>query len=680
MRAHRLGDIRQLAFGVALIALTLPVRAADDSPVVPAAPHQNWTGLYLGGFLGDAWGHSDWTAQGPAATALAGSLDYFKGYNAFTGDGSYFSGLDVGYNYMFPSHLVLGVEGDLSFPNTIAGTQTFSAPSVGQASYEDTVEYFGTLRARVGYSIDNWLLYATGGLAWTEDRFTRAQLVGTPIGSTASPGTTETSLQARIGWVAGAGVEFPVAPKWTADLQYLFTGFGSQTIVFPASGQRFTSDLELQNVRFGLNYQFGDDLPAATGLSAPKSDVWSIHGQTTFVNQYAPPFRSPYIGQNSLIPNQSDETWDVTFYAGLHLWQGAEFWFNPEIDQGFGLSGTFGVAGFPSGESYKVGAVYPYARLPRMFIRQTIDLGGKSETVNSDLNQFSGTRTADRLVITVGKFAAPDIFDANKYAHDPRNDFLNWALIDTGTFDYAADAWAFTYGAALEWYQGPWTSRVGFFDDPIVPNSTELDPTFQQYQLMGEIERRYELNGQPGKVALTGFLTRARLGSYSDAVQLAQATGGTPSVADVRHYTSRSGLSFNAEQQITSEVGFFARAGFVSPDIEQVAFTDMTDTFAAGFAISGKLWGRPDDSVGFAGDLNIFSAQAEAYLNAGGLGALIGDGKLPHPGPEEILEMYYSLPIWSWQTTLDYQLIGNPAYNEDRGPVSVIGTRLHKQF
>ena len=133
--------------------------------------------------------------------------------------------------------------------------------------------------------------------------------------------------------------------------------------------------------------------------------------------------------------------------------------------------------------------------------------------------------------------SAPDIFDTNKYAHDPRNDFLNWALVDTGTFDYAADAWAFTYGTALEWYEGPWTYRVSLFDDPIVPNSTELDPTFTQYQVMGEIERRYELNGQPGKIAVTGFLTRARLGRYGDAVQLAEATGGTPSVAAVRHYT-----------------------------------------------------------------------------------------------------------------------------------------------
>ena len=104
---------------------------------------------------------------------------------------------------------------------------------------------------------------------------------------------------------------------------------------------------------------------------------------------------------------------------------------------------------------------------------------------------------------------------------------MNWALIDTGTFDYAADAWGFTYGAAAEWYQGDWTVRGGIFDLSIVPNSIELDPSFDQFQWVGEIERRYQLWGQPGKIAVTGFLSRGRMGSYADAIALA--------VGDRRH-------------------------------------------------------------------------------------------------------------------------------------------------
>src|SRR5262249_5964323 len=149
-------------------------------------------------------------------------------------------------------------------------------------------------------------------------------------------------------------------------------------------------------------------------------------------------------------------------------------WINPEIDQGFGLSSTVGVAGYVSGEAYKLGANYPYARLPRTFLRQTINLGGQSEKVEAGPTQFEGTQTANRIVITAGKFSVVDVFDTNKYAHDARIDFLNWALIDTGSFDYASDAWGYTYGLAAEWYQGPWTFRAGLFDLSITPNNTEL--------------------------------------------------------------------------------------------------------------------------------------------------------------------------------------------------------------
>ena len=144
----------------------------------------------------------------------------------------------------------------------------------------------------------------------------------------------------------------------------------------------------------------------------------------------------------------------------------------------------------------------------------------------------------------------------------PRSDFLNWALIDTGSFDYASDAWGFTYGAAAEWYQGRWTLRAGLFDLSIVPNSTELDPRFEQLQWIGEIERRYELGGQPGKLAATGFLTRGRMGRFEDAIRLAQLTGQTADIAAVRQYRSRAGISFNLEQQLSSDLGLLSAEGW----------------------------------------------------------------------------------------------------------------------
>jgi high affinity Mn2+ porin len=680
------------------LAMSDTALAADGPASMPfkaptIEPYYNWTGFYLGGHIGVATGSSDWFAtQGGAVNpSLSGSLNFPGKFNFMAGTGSYYSGLQAGYNYVLPSRLMLGFEVDVSFPNSdvvvpnsIAGSQTFSSLSNGQASYSDLVEYLGTVRGRIGYAFDNFLIYGTGGLAWMYDQLARTQIAGTPVGGSAAPGTIETALLWRFGWAIGGGIEVPLTPSWTARAEYLLTDFGRNSVTFPAAAQRFDSNLALQSIRLGLNYRIGDDFGKSElitkGPTALDTDRFSFHGQVTYVNQYAFPFRDPYHGTNSLDSNAGRETADITFYAGARLWEGAEFWINPEIDQGFGLSGTVGAAGFPSAEAYKVGSSNPYTRLHRAFIRQTIDLGGEAQKIESGLNQFAGSQTADRLVFTVGKFGVTDVFDMNKYAHDPRNDFLNWTIADTGTFDYAADAWAYTVGAAVEWYIGSWTLRGGVFDLSIAPNSTALDPTFDQFQWIGEIERRYELWGRPGKVAVTGFLSRGRMGRFDDAIQLAQLTGSPADIAAVRHYTSRGGISVNMEQQVVPDVGVFARAGFADGNVEPYEFTDVDRTIAAGLSVSGNRWGMPDHTFGLAGVVNGISGSHEAFLNAGGLGILVGDGMLPNPGAEKIIETYYSFPILSWRATLDYQFIANPAYNRDRGPVSVIGTRLHSQF
>jgi high affinity Mn2+ porin len=316
----------------------------------------------------------------------------------------------------------------------------------------------------------------------------------------------------------------------------------------------------------------------------------------------------------------------------------------------------------------------------RYFVRQTIDLGGETQKVAADVNQFAGSQTTNRLVVTVGKFSVSDVFDTNKYAQNPRQDFLNWALIDASTFDYAADAWGYTYGASVEWYYGKWTLRGGWFDLSIVPNSTELDPTFRQFQWIGEIERRYDLWGHPGKIAVTGFLSRGRMGTFADAVALAAITGGPAEMAPVRRYRSRPGVDMNMEQEITSDLGVFIRAGLADGQVEPYDYTDVDQTIAVGLALTGKQWGRPDDTFGLAGIVNGISREHVAFLNDGGLGILVGDGMLPHPGPEQILETYYKFPLYAWNVTFDYQFVVNPAYNRDRGPASVFAVRLHTQF
>ena len=207
-----------------------------------------------------------------------------------------------------------------------------------------------------------------------------------------------------------------------------------------------------------------------------------------------------------------------------------------------------------------------------------------------------------------------------------------------------------------------------------------MDSRFGQFQWVGEIERRYSIWNQPGKLAITEFLTRGRMGSFQDAIQLAALTGGPADISAVRQYQSRGGISMNLEQQLIPNVGFFARAGFANGDIEPYEFTDVDRTVAAGLSVSGKQWGRDDDTFGIAGVVNGISGVHQAYLNAGGLGILVGDGQLPNPGSERIIEAYYSFPVFASKVTLDYQLIANPAYNRDRGPVSVLGVRVHAQY
>ena len=633
-------------------------------------------------------GSSNWSAT----PGLNGSFDLPINFDFMAGTGSYVAGLQGGYNHVFKSHVLLGFEADISFPNSdvlipfsVRGSQTITSPITGQVTYGEAVIYYGSVRARVGYAFDHFLLYGTAGLAWTFDQLTRNQIAGFPVGGSATPGTVDLVQPWRLGWAAGAGVEIPVTRNWTAKAEYLWTGFGRQSVAFVAGAQVFDSDLAMQSFRVGLNYRIGDTAAQGSdfllkGPSALETDRFAFHGQATFLGQYDPPFRAPYSGPNSLTPNTVRETADVTLYAGVRLWKDAEAWINPEIDQGFGLSGTLGVAGFTSGEAYKVGADFPYTRLHRAFVRQTIDLGGEVQKVDAGLNQFSGSQTSDRLVLTVGKFSVGDIFDTNKYAHDPRADFMNWSIIDTGTFDYAADAWAYTVGAAAEWYQGLWTLRAGLFDLSTAPNATTLDSHFGQFQSIGEIERRYVIWDQPGKVAVTGFLTRGRMGSFEDAIQLAALTGGPANIAAVRQYQSRAGIGMNLEQQLMPNVGFFARAGIANGNIEPYEFTDIDRTIAAGLSISGKKWGRDDDTFGIAGVVNGITKVHQAFLNAGGLGILVGDGQLPNPGTEKILETYYSFPVLWSKFTLDYQLVVNPAYNRDRGPVSVFGFRVHTQY
>ena len=445
--------------------------------------------------------------------------------------------------------------------------------------------------------------------------------------------------------------------------------------------------MRLSLIRTGVGAFFGLASLLAHGAAATEpepgatEESWAVHGQMTNVTQGHRRFRSPYASTNSLVANgRTEETTDATLYAGVRLWRGAELWLNPELDQGFGLSNTVGVAGFPSGEAYKVGANTPYFRLPRAFLRQTIALGPEDDPVAGAANQLAGPGAADKVVLTLGKFSVTDIFDTNTYAHDPRSDFLNWSIIDAGPFDYAADSWGFTFGAAAEWSSGAWTWRGGVFQLSKVPNGKVAGIHFDQYMLVAEAERRYGTQGLEGKIKLLVFINRGRMGSYRDAVQLAEASGSVPDTSLVRRRSSRSGATLNVEQAMAADIGVFARIGFNAGSKEAYEFTEINNSVAAGLSLKGSVWRRSDDTIGVAFVSNGLSAAARDYFAAGGIGILIGDGRLSY-GREKIAEAFYALRLHPHLVvSFDAQRIVHPAYNRDRGPVTTFALRTHAEF
>ena len=151
----------------------------------------------------------------------------------------------------------------------MSGLATFATPAIGTATYDDKLLMSGSLRGRIGYTANHWLYYATAGFAWAQDNVTRTQLSDSPFGT--AGGTIETKFPVRLGWTAGAGVEMPLVPHWTARVEYLYSAYDTSTVVFPLAGQRFDSTLTTQQWRVGLNYQLGEAAakPGSGGIAPP---------------------------------------------------------------------------------------------------------------------------------------------------------------------------------------------------------------------------------------------------------------------------------------------------------------------------------------------------------------------------------------------------------------------------
>jgi len=369
-------------------------------------------------------------------------------------------------------------------------------------------------------------------------------------------------------------------------------------------------------------------LPLLAALPCSAEDLAAeVHAQATYVRQQKPAFSAPYSGTNSFLPRREGSyTFTSTLFFGLRYGD-TELYFDPEFVQGAALSNLHGLGGFSNGETQRGSGPNLRGYRARLFARHTWNLGGAREEQKSDQHQLRTSYAAERIVLTAGNLSALDVFDAMDYSHDPRTQFMNWASLTYGAWDYPADARGYTWGAALEYITPAYEVRAGRFLVPLESNGLRLDwAPGRQYADVAELELPYKLAGRPGAVRLLGFHNRVNAGAFNDA--LAASGGAVPDLTTVRHVQSKSGIGLSTQLELSDAVAAYVRAGWNDGKTETFMFTEIDRSLAAGALIKGLSWGRPQDSVGIASYINGLSAEHRNYLAAGGLGFFLGDGRL----------------------------------------------------
>jgi high affinity Mn2+ porin len=416
---------------------------------------------------------------------------------------------------------------------------------------------------------------------------------------------------------------------------------------------------------------------------------YNVYGQVTTISQWHGPFPAAYTGANSLQPNREfDNSITATLFLGARLWQGAELYFNPEVAGGSGFSNVTGIAGFPNGDIFRVNEIQPTPYIARWYATQTFNLGCDCEKVESGPNQLAGCRDTERITVALGKMAATDWFDQNRYSHDPRTQFMNWSLMYNGAWDFPANVRGYDYGGVIEFNFPKMALRYGLFGEPSVANGSWIDGNFgAAHGQVVELENRYQLCCRPGKLRSMFYWNRAHMGNYGDALALSPVN---PDVTQTRSFDSvKYGFGINLEQELSDDLGGFFRFGWDDGHTETWAFTAIDRSVAMGLLLKGRRWCRPQDEVGLAWVINGLAPVHRLYLEAGGLDFIIGDGPLQpgqtsalNYGQEVILETYYRYELKKKQIWLspDFQFVENPAYNRDRGPVAIGQFRLHAEF
>ncbi len=418
-----------------------------------------------------------------------------------------------------------------------------------------------------------------------------------------------------------------------------------------------------------------------------------VNGQATFILQSLFKFRSPYqidtagLGGGSLLSRNEQELSNTyTLYLGARIRKNLEVYINPEMARGHGISNALGLAGYTNGEVIRNPTLSQDPYLARYFVRWNVAAGKGEEPVEQAQNQVKTSRPTHRLVITAGKLGVSDIFDLNAYANNTRTQFMNWALLNNGAYDYAADTRGYTRGIAIEWVNRDFALRLGSFQMPVVANGIDLAGNIGRNrgdQLEFELHPRLLRHRTPTIVRLLGYRNLAHMGDYRKAIALAQASGMTPDIvkAEARGNVKYGfGLNFETPLGDDGNTGVFGRYSWDDGATESFAYTEIDRHASLGVQVSGKQWRRPNDRFALAVVQNDLSSAHKDYLAAGGAGFLLGDGKLNY-APEQIVETYYNFQASKYMTLgVDYQLINHPGYNQDRGPVSVLSGRIHFEF
>ncbi len=438
------------------------------------------------------------------------------------------------------------------------------------------------------------------------------------------------------------------------------------------------------HIKYGLGFLLMHASIFIQGQSTDslKNELFSIHAQTTVVNQYKPGFNAAYSGENSLITKEENKiSLTSTLYLGSRLWKGAEIYINPEIAGGAGLSNVLGIAAAPNGETFRIGDPTPKIYLARIFFRQIFALSKESNQQESDFNQIKTRIPVKYFGFTIGKIGVADMFDDNEYSHDPRTQFMSWALMDNGGWDYPADTRGYSPSIVLEYVSAIIEMRYGFSLVPVTANGSKMNWNIPQAgSHTFEITRRHKIRSMDGALRFLAFLTSADMGNYRESVM---KNPQNPDIESTRKPgNTKFGFALNAEQQISADAGCFFRMSWNDGNNETWMFTEIDHSFSTGLVTDGKGWKRENDHIGLAYVISGISKPHREYLQAGGKGFMLGDGNLNY-SYEHLTELYYSFALYKTNifVTGAWQFLVNPAYNRDRhGPVNIFSVRFHAKI